>query len=91
MIIIYFFEGVKEKGAFWLVEKSAPKSLYFFVSDSSDSAEMYSVELHSMELHSADSTVPKGKLNFFLKIRSTVLNIAFLSFVRRLGIFLFLY
>ena len=43
-----------------------------------------------MEFHSADSSVPEGKLNFFLKIRPLVLNFAFLSFVDRLDIFSFL-
>ena len=86
---MYFFEGVKEKGFFGIFEKITfcfdlgPKSLYLFVSDS--------VELRSMELHAADSNVPEGKLNFFLKLRSSVLNFAFLFFVDRLEIFLFLY
>lgn len=60
-----------------------PKSLYLFFSDSSNSANLYSVELRS-----AHSSIPKGKLNFFVRIRSFVLNFAFLSFVDRLGIFL---
>ena len=48
LIIMYFFEGVKEKGIFGIFEKLTacfdlvPKSLYLFVSDS---AELYSVEL----------------------------------------------
>ena len=62
-----------------------PKSLYLFFSDSSNSANLYSVELRS-----AHSSIPKGKLNFFVKIRSFVLNFAFLSSVDRLGIFSFL-
>ena len=55
-----------------------PKSLYLFTSDSA-------------ELRSVDSSVPEGKLIFFLKTRSSVLNFVFLSFVERHGIFLFLY
>ena len=51
-----------------------PKSLYLFVSDS---AELYSISTWL------------DKLDFFLKIRSSVLNFAFLSFVDRLCIFVF--
>ena len=92
---MYFFEGVKEKGIFGIFEKLTacfdlvPKSLYLFVSDS---AELYSAELRSISTQlDKDSSVPEDKLNFFLKIRSSVLNFAFLSFVDRLEIFLFLY
>ena len=64
-IIIYFFEGVKGNGLFGILKKFCfdvvPKSLYLFVSDISNSAELY-----SMEFHSADGSDPKGKLNFFL-------------------------
>ena len=61
-IIVYFFEGVKEKVFFGIFKKLTvyfdlvTKSLYLFVSDSSDSAELYSVKLRS-----ADSSVPEGK------------------------------
>ena len=44
-----------------------------------------------METRSADSSVSEGKLNFFLKIRSLVLNFDFLSFDYRLSVFSFLY
>ena len=86
-IIIYFFEGVKGKGFFGIFKKLTvcfdlvQKSLYLFVSGSSDFAELYS----------GDGGVPKGKLNFFVKIRSSVLNFAFLYFVGRLSIFPFLH
>ena len=62
-IIVYFFEGVKEKGIFGIFEKLTvcfdlvPKSLYLFISDS------------AVEVRSADNNAPEGKLNFFLKIR----------------------
>ena len=83
MIIKYFFEGVKGKGFFGIFKKLTVcfdlvrKSLYLFVSGSSDFAELYS----------GDSNVPKGKLNFFLKIRSSVLSFAFLYFAGRLSMF----
>ena len=56
-----------------------PKSFYLFINDS------------TVELHSTDNSTREGKLNLFLKIRSLALNFAFLSFVDRLGIFIFLY
>ena len=84
---MYFFEGVKEKGIFGIFEKLTacfdlvPKSLYLFVSDS---AELYSAELRSICTQlDKDSSVPGGRLKKFLKIRSSVLNFAFLSFVGR--------
>ena len=66
-IIIYFFEGVKGNGLFGILKKLTvcfdlvPKSLYLFVSDFSNSAELYSIEFHS-----ADGSDPESKLNFFL-------------------------
>ena len=92
MVIVYFSEDVKGKGFFGIFKKLnvcfdlVRKSLYWFVSDSSDSAKLYFAELRS-----ADSNVPEGKLNFFLNIISLVLNFAFLSLVDRLGSFSFLY
>ena len=84
---MYFFEGVKEKCILGIFEKLTvcfdlvPKSLYLFVSDS---AELYSAELRSIWLWlDKDSSVPEGRFKKFLKIRSSVLNLAFLSFVGR--------
>ena len=80
---MFFFEGVKGKGFFGILEKLTVcfdlilKSLYLFVS-------------YSAELYSVHSSVPEGKLDSFLKIRSSVLNFAFLSFVDRLSILFFL-
>ena len=86
-IIIYFFEGAEEyfqKGIFVIFEKLTvcfdlvTKSLYLFASDL---AELYSAELRSiLTWLDKDSSVPEGKLHFFLKIRSLELYFAFLFF-----------
>ena len=46
------------------------KSFYLFISDSSDSGDLYSVKLHSI-----DNCVPIGKLNFLFK--NQIINIKF--------------
>ena len=87
-IIAHFFEGVEGKDFFGIFKKITvcldlvPKGLYFLISGAGD--------LYSVVLHSANNSVPEGKLNFFVKIRSLALNFASLSFFSRLCLFSFL-